>query len=192
MQWRNTAAGYGVVSIAAHWLIAGGVIGLFALGWWMVDLTYYDPWYRQAPSIHKAVGVLLFILLVGRLAWRWGNPRPRPLGRPLERRLARLVHGLFYLLLFAVMIAGYLISTADGSSIDVFGLFAVPATLSDLPNQEDIAGNIHRWLAWTVMGLTVVHASAAFKHHLIDRDRTLVRMLRPTSSHSATNEGDPS
>ena len=192
MQWRNTISGYGVVAIAAHWLVAVAVIGLFALGWWMVDLTYYDPWYRQAPSIHKAVGILLFLLLVGRLAWRWGNPRPRPLGRPVERRLAGLVHGLFYLLLFVLMMAGYLISTADGSPIDVFGLFAVPATLSDLPNQEDIAGDIHRWLAWTVIGLTALHTAAALKHHVIDRDRTLRRMLRPVKSDSATHEGDRS
>ena len=190
MQWRNSAGGYGVISIAAHWLIAVGVIGLFALGWWMVDLTYYDPWYNQAPAIHKAVGILLFVLLVGRLAWRWSNPRPRPLGRPVERRIATLVHGLFYLLLFAVMIAGYLISTADGSAIDVFGLFAVPATISNLPQQEDIAGNIHRWLAWAVMGLTAFHAAAALKHHLVDRDRTLLRMLRPVPNDSATTEGD--
>jgi cytochrome b561 len=192
MQWRNTAAGYGVVAIAAHWLVAVGVIGLFALGWWMVDLTYYDSWYRQAPSIHKAVGILLFLLLVARLLWRWSNPRPRLLGRPVERRAATVVHGLFYLLLTVLMIAGYLISTADGSPIEVFGLFAVPATLSDLPNQEDIAGDIHRWLAWTVMGLTVAHASAAFKHHLVDRDRTLIRMLRPVPNDTATNEGDRS
>ncbi|HER35113.1 MAG TPA: cytochrome b [Halothiobacillaceae bacterium] len=190
MQWRNTTSGYGVVAIAAHWLVAVGVFGLFALGWWMVELTYYDPWYRQAPAIHKAVGILLFSLLVGRLAWRWGNPRPRPLGRPVERRLAGLVHGLFYLLLFAVMIAGYLISTADGSAIDVFGLFAVPATLSELPNQEDIAGDIHRWLAWTVMALTALHTAAALKHHVFDRDRTLVRMLHPIHDDPTTTDGE--
>lgn len=189
MQWRNTSGGYGLIAITAHWLVAVAVIGLFALGWWMVDLTYYSPWYREAPAIHKAVGILLFLLLAGRLAWRWSNPRPPALGRPLERRLAGLVHGLFYLLLFAVTIAGYLISTADGSAIDVFGLFAVPATLSDLPNQEDIAGDIHRWLAWTVIALTAIHAGAALKHHFIDRDRTLVRMLRPVTDDSTTNSG---
>ena len=192
MRWRNTSGGYGLVAITAHWLVAVAVIGLFALGWWMVDLTYYDPWYREAPAIHKAVGILLFVLLVGRLAWRWGNPRPQALGRPLERWLAGLVHGLFYLLLFATMTAGYLISTADGSAIDVFGLVAVPATLSDLPNQEDIAGDIHRWLAWTVIVLTAIHAGAALKHHFIDRDRTLMRMLRPVPDDSTTNPGDQS
>ncbi len=182
MQWRNTESGYGLAAIGLHWLMAVAVIGLFALGWWMVELSYYDSWYRQAPAIHKAVGILLFLLLVARLAWRWINPSPRLLGRPWERRIASLVHGAFYALLFALMIAGYLISTADGSAIDVFGLFSVPAAISDLPDQEDIAGDIHRWLAWTVIALTVLHSLAAFKHHLIDRDDTLRRMLRPAAS----------
>ena len=182
MQWRNTQSGYGWTAIGFHWLVAIAVVGLFALGWWMVELTYYDPWYRQAPAIHKSTGVLLFLVLTARLLWRWLNPSPRALGRPWERRLAGLVHGLFYLLLFALMTAGYLISTADGSAIDVFGLFSVPATISDLPEQEDIAGDVHRWLAWTVIGLAALHTLAAFKHHLIDRDDTLRRMLRPVAS----------
>jgi len=190
MRWHNTMRGYGWIAIALHWLVAAVVIGLFVLGWWMVDLTYYDAWYNRAPAIHKAVGILLFVVLVGRLVWRWLNPMPRPLGRPLERRLAILVHRAFYALLFATMIAGYLISTADGSAVEVFGWFAVPATVSDLPGQADVAGAIHRWLAWTVVGLTVLHAAAAFKHQLVDRDGTLLRMLRPVATDSFTHRGD--
>ncbi|MFO7809683.1 cytochrome b [Guyparkeria sp.] len=182
MQWRNRETGYGLVAISFHWLVAFAVIGLFALGWWMVELTYYDPWYRQAPNMHKAIGVLLFLVLTARLLWRWFNPSPCPLGKPWERRAARVVHGAFYVLLFALMTAGYLISTADGSAIDVFGLFSVSATISDLPEQEDIAGDVHRWLAWTVIGLTALHALAAVKHHIFDRDDTLRRMLRPSTS----------
>lgn len=192
MQWRNTTQSYGLIAITLHWLVAVVVVGLFALGWWMVDLGYYNPWYNRAPAIHKAVGILLFAVLAGRLLWRWVNPRPRPQGRPLERRLATMVHALFYVLLFAVMIAGYLISTADGSSIDVFGLFALPATITDLPQQEDIAGDIHRWLAWGVMGLTVGHAGAALKHHFINRDSTLMRMLRPGTTDFINDKGDHS
>lgn len=190
MQWRNGETGYGLVAIGLHWLVAVAVFGLFALGWWMVELTYYDNWYRQAPAIHKAVGVLLFLVLVARLSWRWLNPSPRLLGRAWERRVARVVHGGFYLLLFALMIAGYLISTADGSEIDVFGLFSVPATVSDLPDQEDIAGDVHRWLAWTVIAMAGLHTLAALKHHFVDRDDTLRRMLRPDPTRPDHTEGD--
>jgi len=179
MHWRNTQNGYGWVAISLHWLVAAAVFGLFGLGLWMVELTYYDPWYRQAPGIHKAVGICLFLAVIGRLAWRWANPSPAPRGHRIERIAARLVHGLLYTLLFALMTAGYLISTADGSAIDVFGLFAVPATISDLPNQEDVAGLVHQWLAWTLIALVGLHTLAALKHQFIDRDGTLARMFRP-------------
>jgi len=178
--WKNTRQGYGIIAIGLHWLVAILVPGLFALGLWMVDLTYYDTWYRTAPSIHKSVGILLFALLALRVLWRLVNPRPSPeptLSR-FERRASGLVHGLLYLLLFGVMVSGYLISTADGRPIEVFGLFAVPATLTGLPGQADRAGDIHLILAMAVMVLAGVHALAALKHHFIDRDRTLIRMLR--------------
>lgn len=130
MQWRNHAQGYGLPAILFHWLVAAGVFGLFGLGLWMVDLGYMDPYYRSSVALHKSLGILLFLVVAARLAWRLANPSPRPLGRPWERRAAAVVHGLLYLLLFATMIAGYLISTADGRPINVFGWFEVPATLT--------------------------------------------------------------
>ncbi len=177
MTWRNTPDGYGWISILLHWLVAAAAIGLFGLGLWMVELGYYDPWYQRAPAIHKGIGVLLFAVLLLRLGWKYRNSTPRPLGRPWEQTSARLVHPLLYLLLLALIASGYLISTADGRAIDVFGLFSVPATLSGLEHQEDIAGEVHEVLAYALIALTVLHALAALKHHFVDRDATLQRML---------------
>ena len=176
---RNTIQGYGLVAIFLHWLVALVVNGLFALGLWMTDLTYYDTWYRRAPDLHKAIGILLFLAMLGRVAWRLFNvtPADEPGMTPLERRAAHSVHLLLYLLLFALMVSGYLISTADGRPIEVFGLFAVPALVSDIPNQEDLAGKVHWYLALTLIALAGMHALAALKHHFIDRDRTLKKML---------------
>ncbi|TCT19400.1 cytochrome b561-like protein [Thiobaca trueperi] len=75
------------------------------------------------------------------------------------------------------MASGYLISTADGRSLDVFGLFSVPAILTGLPDQADLAGEVHLVLAIALVTLAAVHALAALKHHFIDRDATLLRML---------------
>ena len=176
---RNTHDSYGLLAIALHWLSALAVIALFGLGLWMTSLDYYSPWYRQAPEVHKAVGVLLCLILLLRLTWRLANPTPtpEPTLSALERRASRLAHALLYALLFAVMAAGYLISTADGRPIDVFGLFSVPATLTGLPNQADLAGDIHLALAIALIALAGIHALGALKHHFIDRDRTLLRML---------------
>lgn len=177
--WRNTEDSYGAVAIGIHWLMAMVIPGLFALGLWMVDLTYYDAWYKRAPEIHKGIGVLLFLALLFRVLWRTMNPRPHPepsLSR-FERIAASRTHIALYLLLFAVTLSGYLISTADGRPIDVFGLFQVPATLAGIPNQADVTGQIHLILAISLVSLAGVHALAALKHHFIDRDRTLARML---------------
>jgi cytochrome b561 len=75
------------------------------------------------------------------------------------------------------MISGYLISTADGRPISVFGWFEVPALITGIPNQEDRAGDVHFYAAWALVILAALHALAAFKHHLIDRDDTLRRMF---------------
>ncbi|MNI77466.1 hypothetical protein D3C73_1337610 [compost metagenome] len=95
----------------------------------------------------------------------------------MTRLGARFGHGFLYLSLFAVLIAGYLISTAEGVGIPVFGLFEVPALVSGLPDQADTAGVIHLYLAWVLVIFSGLHALAALKHHFIDRDVTLKRML---------------
>jgi cytochrome b561 len=178
--WRNSLQHYGSISIALHWLVALLVFGLFGLGLWMVELDYYNAWYQRAPDLHKSIGFTLFGLMLLRLLWRYANPRPVPLASlsRWEQRLAGGLHLLFYPLLFALMLSGYLISTADGRAISVFGLFSVPATVTGIPRQEDIAGDLHQWLAYTLIGLVALHVMAALKHHFFDRDGTLMRMLR--------------
>ncbi|UXD89205.1 MULTISPECIES: cytochrome b [Thalassolituus] len=176
---RNTSSSYGWVSIAFHWLMALAVFGLFGLGLYMVELTYYDAWYRGSLDLHKSAGVILALAWLLRLIWKLRNPQPKPLGSKVwEHKIAHLTHILLYLLMLALFISGYLISTADGRAIEVFGLFELPATLTHA-NQEDVAGVIHWALAWTLMLIAGLHAVAAIKHHWLDKDKTLVRMLKP-------------
>ncbi|MBD2857801.1 cytochrome b [Spongiibacter sp. KMU-158] len=179
MQLQNSTRRYGAISIAIHWLMALGIIGLFGLGLWMSGLSYYDPWYKQGPFIHKSIGLILLALLVFRFFWRLANARPAdaPSLKPWEKSSSHLVHWLLYGLMLTTMIAGYLISTADGRSISVFNWFEVPALISGLPEQEDIAGEIHEILAWAIVAVAGLHALAALKHHFLDRDNTLKKML---------------
>lgn len=175
----NSERGYGLVAIVLHWLVALVVVGLFALGMWMTGLTYYDDWYRRAPDLHKSLGVLLFLVMLFRVVWRVVNVAPddEPGVGPLQSWAARVVHLSLYLLIFALLISGYLISTADGRPIGVFGLFEIPAVFTGYPNQEDLAGKVHWYLALTLIGLAGVHTLAALKHHFFDRDGTLKKML---------------
>lgn len=179
MQLQNSPERYGLIAILIHWLVAVTVIGLFALGYWMVDLTYYDDWYKRAPDIHRSIGLLLFGVMLLRILWRAVNqiPAPLPGHRRWEVISAHLAHNLLYLLLFVAMISGYLISTADGSSISVFGWFDVPSVTGQVKGLEDTAGTVHYWSTWAIVALAAVHAAGALKHHVIDRDRTLRRML---------------
>ncbi|EKS7426882.1 cytochrome b [Enterobacter cancerogenus] len=186
MQLRNSPQRYGMISMLLHWIFALAVYAMFGLGLWMVTLSYYDGWYHQAPELHKSIGVLLMMGLVVRIIWRHiSPPPPAPDSHSKFTRLsATAAHITLYALLLAILISGYLISTADGKPISVFGLFDVPATLADAGSQADIAGIIHLWLAWSVVILSVLHGLAALKHHFIDKDDTLKRMLGRSSVDS--------
>lgn len=179
LKWRNTTSSYGLVAIILHWLVAIGVISLFIFGLWMVELNYYDSWYRRAPELHKSIGVSLFFIMLLRVVWRLVNQKPQPISgnSKSEQRLANIVHVLLYCLIFIVMLSGYLISTADGRPIEVFGVIVIPATLTRIEQQEDIAGAIHLFLAVTLISLSGLHVLAALKHHFINKDRTLLRIF---------------
>jgi cytochrome b561 len=166
--------------IVIHWLSALAVFGLFALGLWMTGLTYYDPWYHRAPDTHRSIGALLLLLTTLRLLWQLLDGRPQELPEHLawEKVVAKIVHIMLYLLLLAVIVSGYLISTAHGRPNSGDGWFELPATLYGIEGQEDLAGELHLILAWSLLGLALLHGAAALKHHFIDRDRTLKRMVR--------------
>ncbi len=100
---KDTIQGYGLVTRLLHWGFAVAIVALFALGWWMVELDYYSPYYNSAPYWHKAVGIILLILLVPRFLWRLINVKPSDDElKPLERKASALVHWGFYPLLLAL------------------------------------------------------------------------------------------
>lgn len=178
--WKNTTTKYGLLSILIHWISALTVFALFGVGLYMMSLSYYDPLYHSLPWWHKSFGLTLLFLTLFRLVWKAANPKPAP---PPEHskttvKLAVSAHHLIYLLLFITMISGYLISTADGRPVSFFGWFDVPALVTDIANQEDLAGEVHFYLAWVLVILAFLHGLAAIKHHLVDKDSTLTRMLK--------------
>ncbi len=179
MQLLNSSNRYGLVSVVIHWLVALAVFALFGLGLWMTGLTYYSEWYRTAPALHKSVGIVLFAVMLLRVLWRFLTAKPAPISShsATVRMLSSLGHGLLYLGIFLVMISGYLISTAEGRGISVFDLFEIPALITGLPDQADLAGEVHFYVAWGLVVFAGLHGLAALKHHFIDRDSTLKRML---------------
>lgn len=158
-----------------HWLSAIAVFSLFASGVWMVELDYYSEWYRRAPELHMSFGSLLFALTLWRLIVR--KKAPEPLGSALMSSIAKRVHQCMLLLLLLIPVAGYFIVTGDGNTVSVFGWFEIPSMGELFENQEDTAGEIHEILAFLLIGLAGLHALAALKHHFVDKDDTLKRMV---------------
>lgn len=183
MIWKNTEDRYGLLQIMLHWLTVAAIAVLIPLGLWMTGLDYYDPWYRKGPDLHRAIGILLGLLIVVRLLARILQVQPLPLAASRREALAaRLVHRLLYLLPLLLVASGYLLSTADGRAVDVFGWFSVPASVHGLERQEDIAGDIHFALAMLLLTLVAVHLLAALRHHFVLKDATLRRMF--TARHT--------
>ena len=177
LNMKSSIVKYNKLAKSLHWVSAILILGLFAAGFWMVDLTYYSEWYQKAPHWHKSVGLILFIITLFRLFWKFISTSPGLLGSKFEKKAAVAAHHLLYTLLFTLFISGYLISTADGRGIEIFNWFTVPGFGSFIENQEDLAGLVHEYVAYTLIGLAALHALAALKHHFINKDNTLKKML---------------
>lgn len=174
----NTQRRYGLVAIALHWLSALAIFALFALGWWMMELDYYSSWYRQAPDLHKSIGLVLAAATLFRLLWKAVQVAPRIQGLSArDHQLAKIGQTVLYLVLLLILASGYLIATGDARPISVFGWFELPALPWQFAHQADIAGAVHKYAAWTLVILALGHAALALKHHVVDRDHSLKVML---------------
>jgi cytochrome b561 len=183
MALRNTTHRWGAVAQLLHWLIVALIITQFTLATLFDDLP---PSARKLALLarHKSVGITILMLAVLRLAWRWSNPTP-PLPdtlKPWERSLARLTHALLYLLLFAVPLAGWMMSSARGFPVSWFGLFTLPDLVPKNKVLYEQLVTIHGTLAWTLGVVAIVHMLAALKHHFVHRDDVLRRMLPFTTT----------
>lgn len=184
MPLTNQANHYGWISIGLHWLLALSLFALFGLGLWMVTLDYYSSWYNQAPWIHKSVGLIVVTLMMLRWVWNRVSKVPTQFEGIRSSVMQILIHASHQFMYFVVLVmglSGYLISTAKGKPIEVFDWFAVPALPWQFSDQADIAGLVHEWTAYFFMAFVALHALAALKHHFMDRDKTLRRMLKSTT-----------
>lgn len=178
--WKNTENKYGRVSKLFHWFTVITFFSMFALGFWMVDLTYYSEWYQTAPHWHESAGILLFFATIVRLLWRKLNVHPKAIEThsTFVKKSSAVVHALIYILLLVVMMSGYFISSADDRPIEIFNWFELFSLGELYENQEDIAGTVHEYIAYSLVILTLAHALSALKHHFVDKDLTLTRMLK--------------
>jgi cytochrome b561 len=171
-------ASYNRPAIALHWLVALIVLCSFPVGLYMVDLPL-SPQKLKIYSWHKWAGVTVFLLALVRVAWRLTHPvPPLPPAMPhWQRRAAEATHVLLYVLIVVIPLTGWLMSSAKGFQTVYFGVLPIPDLLGKNKELGEALTLVHRTLNYTLAALVVGHVSAAIKHHLIDRDDVLVRML---------------
>ena len=161
-----------------HWLMAVLLFGLLALGFYMHDLPL-SPQKLQFYSWHKWAGVAAFLLVLARLAWRVTHVPPAlPASMPKPMRFAAHAgHFMLYALMLAIPLSGWLMSSAKGFQTVWFGVLPLPDLLAKDKALGNLLETVHVALNFTLIAVLLGHVGAALKHHFIDRDDVLTRML---------------
>lgn len=189
---RDSPTEFGAVTKTLHWIMALAVLTMFALGLWASEMAESllapgatldeDGAQRTALlfSLHKSLGILVLLAAILRLAWALGQRRPGLLqpGRVFEVFLARAVHALLYGCLLLAPLSGWIEHAATSGFAPI--LLPVGQDLPLVPKDKAVAetfAGVHRTLVWLFAAAITLHVAGALKHHLIDRDPTLRRML---------------
>ena len=190
---------YTKIAIILHWLIAFGILGMFAFGWYMTGLPREAPeqmsydvfdwgiytWELTKESsprafyfnLHKSIGITLLGLIVIRILWRITHNPPALLTsyKAWERKLSTSAHHLLYLLMVLVPLSGLIMSVAGKYGVKWFGLDFI-AGIENKPIRE-IFHETHEIAGLIFLAIIVLHILGALKHKFIDKDETMQRML---------------
>ena len=175
---RNTRARWGALAQLLHWLIAvliGAQIALGLIGTALpLSMTKLVTLAR-----HKSLGITILALVLVRLAWRALNPSPALPGalKPYERVLARGTHAGLYVLMIALPLTGWIMSSARGFPVSWFNLLQLPNLVGRSTTLYHAMVRVHVLLAIALGLILVLHIAAAIKHHVVLKDETLRRML---------------
>lgn len=171
-------------TITLHWLTATTVIGLLGLGYYMTTTNAYSLY-----SSHKSIGTLALMLILARVFWRMREGWPHPLEshKKLEATAARAVHWALLIAILGMPLSGVIMGATSGYGLAVFGLELFPrvpdptdpnAVLVPSPFWDTLTRWVHEWLSYLLVAAIAIHIAAALKHHFLDKDHTLRRMLR--------------
>lgn len=169
---------YTRTAITLHWIIALLIFTAFPLGVYMHDLPL-SPDKLRLYSWHKWIGVTIFLLALFRVSWR-STHRPPPLLAAMpswEKFAAHAVHYLLYVLILAIPLSGWLMSSAKGFQTVWFGVLPLPDLVGKDKALGELLTEVHETLNFLLLGAVFAHIGAALKHHFIERDGILARMI---------------
>lgn len=180
---------YSLPAIVLHWLVALFIFSAIGLGVYMINLSL-SPTKLKLYSFHKWIGVSIFLLMLVRLAWRITH-RPPQLPAQMSAamcRAAEAMHAALYLLVLAIPISGWLMSSAKGFQTVWFGVIPLPDLIAKDVELGKSLAIVHQTLNIGLGLLLLTHIGAALKHRYIDRDDILARMLPAGSRMAVRNK----
>jgi cytochrome b561 len=191
---------YTSVAIFLHWIMAVGILALLVLGLTMTHVTLPLMRKFQLYQLHKSIGITILLAAFVRLAWRLTHrPPPLPTHMTLrERSAAEGAHVLLYVFLFGLPLTGWALVSASVLNVPtlLYGHIHWPHLpfLSTLPHKGPVAAVLkqaHRYAAWFLIAIVLGHALAALRHHWVQRDEVLRRMLPFTGGKLAASGRAP-
>ena len=173
----DNGGSYGGIAIALHWLTAILIVANLLLGLSMVAMPI-SPAKLQYYITHKSIGITVFLVTSLRLVWRQMRGAPAAVAMPAwQRRAAAAVQALMYVLLLMIPLSGWVYSSSTGVQVLYLASFPLPDLVGKDRDLAAVLKGVHVGLNSLLVALVVVHTAAALKHHLIDRDGVLARML---------------
>ena len=175
---NSVAHRYTNTAVFLHWVIFAMIACGFALAVYMTDLPF-SPLKLKYYSWHKWIGVSIFLLVLVRIAWRCTHAAPPlpPAMSEWQRRAASASHVLLYLLIVVIPLSGWLYSSSAGVPTVYLGLVQLPDLLARDKSLAELLKTVHGALNYSMLALVAIHAAAAVRHHFVDRDDVLSRML---------------
>lgn len=176
-QLRNSDRRYGAVSIGLHWAAALAIIAMLATA---VGIMAAPNEEAEGARIqfHVWTGTALYLIIAARIVWSWLERKPDSLqGKPGLTAAARLVHVVLLLLVTAQLVTGPLNVWSGGWPVSAFGWFTMESPFDGPQDWHDPMGEFHSITGLVIAGLVTLHVLAALKHHFLDRDGTVLRML---------------
>jgi cytochrome b561 len=176
---KNAVPAYTVTARVLHWITALVIALMIPLGV-VIGNDWGGPLQDSLYGLHETLGTLLIPLVLARLVYRLTNP-PLPLPHDIaapQRFAAHATHVGLYALLVAQPLVGWIATSASGAPVTVLGLFVLPAIAPENHAFSEQLFTLHGLLGLAIAGLVAVHIGAALYHHVVRKDRVLMRMIR--------------